>query len=97
MTSESLVSLTKQLSDKSSVLNSDALSSKTSNEHLKSQGNSYAEPHPPLTQLIKVNSMSGSSLVRKDKSVLSSRFSTINVKELTPLPLIKGKECACIN
>lgn len=48
--------------------------------------------HPPQTQLIKLSTLAGPSLIKKDKLQTSSRFTAIKNRELTSLPLLKDCE-----
>ncbi|CAH8432821.1 unnamed protein product [Heterobilharzia americana] len=52
----------------------------------------HGEAHPPPTQLIKMNSLVGPSVVRKEKLQTSSRFNAPKSRELEPLPLIKDAD-----
>ncbi|KAA3677333.1 uncharacterized protein DEA37_0002776 [Paragonimus westermani] len=52
-------------------------------------GCANSEAHPPPTQLIKINSVAGPSVVRKEKQLTSSRFNGGQNRGLFPLPLIK--------
>lgn len=56
----------------------------------RSHGNSHMDAHPPPTQLIKMSSLPGPPVVRKEKPH-SSRFNVEKNRELNPLPLIKGE------
>ncbi|KAH8855964.1 Serine/threonine-protein phosphatase 2A 56 kDa regulatory subunit delta isoform [Schistosoma japonicum] len=52
----------------------------------------HSEAHPPPTQLIKLNSLTGPSVSRKEKLHTSSRFNAPKSRELNPLPLIKDAD-----
>ncbi|KAK4473384.1 hypothetical protein MN116_004541 [Schistosoma mekongi] len=52
----------------------------------------HSEAHPPPTQLIKLNSLNGPSVSRKEKLHTSSRFNAPKSRELNPLPLIKDAD-----
>ncbi|CAH8507189.1 unnamed protein product [Dicrocoelium dendriticum] len=48
--------------------------------------------HPPPTQLLKMNSLAGSAMSRKEKHHSSTRFNVGKNKELTQLPPLKDAE-----
>ncbi|VDP98207.1 unnamed protein product [Trichobilharzia regenti] len=69
----------------------------STSETPRHHGTLHGEAHPPPTQLIKLNSLAGPSLVRKEKLQTSSRFGAPKSRELNPLPLIKGmRNIVCI-
>ncbi|VDP17490.1 unnamed protein product [Schistosoma margrebowiei] len=81
------VSSTSVLTTESSCQNSVAISDSPRHHTVP-----HGEAHPPPTQLIKLNSLAGPSVSRKEKLHTSSRFSAPKSRELNPLPLIKDSD-----
>ncbi|CAH8429369.1 unnamed protein product [Schistosoma margrebowiei] len=81
------VSSTSVLATESSCQNSIAISDSPRHHTVP-----HGEAHPPPTQLIKLNSLAGPSVSRKEKLHTSSRFSAPKSRELNPLPLIKDSD-----
>ncbi|CAH8428606.1 unnamed protein product [Schistosoma turkestanicum] len=78
---------TSMLVTESSCPNSTALSDAPRHHNVP-----HAEAHPPPTQLIKLNSLSGPLVTRKEKLHTSSRFGVPKSRELNPLPLVKDAD-----
>ncbi|CAH8428934.1 unnamed protein product [Schistosoma curassoni] len=81
------VSSTSVLATESSCQNSIAISDSPRHHTVP-----HGEAHPPPTQLIKLNSLAGSTVSRKEKLHTSSRFGAPKSRELNPLPLIKDSD-----
>lgn len=68
-------------------------STNVNNEHVsRAHGGLHAGAHPPPTQLLKMNSLAGSTMSRREKHHSSSRFNVAKNKELTQLPALKQAE-----
>ncbi|CAI2722411.1 unnamed protein product [Schistosoma spindalis] len=87
VTSQINVSSTSVLATESSCQNSIAISDSPRHHTVP-----HGEAHPPPTQLIKLNSLAGPSVSRKEKLHTSSRFGAPKSRELNPLPLIKDSD-----
>lgn len=85
VSSQISVSSTSVLATESSCQNSIAISDSPRHHTVP-----HGEAHPPPTQLIKLNSLAGPTVSRKEKLHTSSRFGAPKSRELNPLPLIKG-------
>ncbi|CAH8507205.1 unnamed protein product [Dicrocoelium dendriticum] len=83
-----------QCTSQNAPANDSGVSSSDSNsEHaLRIYGAPHTEAHPPPTQLLKMNSLAGSAMSRKEKHHSSTRFNVGKNKELTQLPPLKDAE-----
>ncbi|RTG85667.1 serine/threonine-protein phosphatase 2A regulatory subunit B' [Schistosoma bovis] len=87
VSSQISVSSTSVLATESSCQNSIAISDSPRHHTVP-----HGEAHPPPTQLIKLNSLAGPTVSRKEKLHTSSRFGAPKSRELNPLPLIKDSD-----